>query len=75
MPNIAWQDPNLKFIDLTGDGHADVLISEDNIFTWYGSLAEAGFGPAQRVNQALEEEQWPTPGISPTAPNRFISPT
>ena len=59
LPNIAWQDPNLKFIDLTGDGHADVLISEDNAFTWYGSLAEAGFGPAQRVNQVLEEERGP----------------
>ena len=59
LPNIAWQDPNLKFIDLTGDGHADVLISENDIFTWYGSLAEAGFGPAQRVNQALEEERGP----------------
>ncbi|MEI6335745.1 MAG: SpvB/TcaC N-terminal domain-containing protein, partial [Methylococcaceae bacterium] len=59
LPNIAWHDPNLKFIDLTGDGHADVLISEDNAFTWYGSLAEAGFGPAQRVNQTLEEERGP----------------
>lgn len=59
LPNIAWQDPNLKFIDLTGDGHADVLISEDNAFTWYGSLAEAGFGPAKKVTQALEEESGP----------------
>ncbi|MEI6268256.1 MAG: SpvB/TcaC N-terminal domain-containing protein [Methylococcaceae bacterium] len=59
LPNIAWHDPNLKFIDLTGDGHTDVLISEDNAFTWYGSLAEAGFGPAQRVNQTLEEERGP----------------
>jgi RHS repeat-associated protein len=59
MPNIAWQDPNLKFIDLTGDGHADVLISENDIFTWYGSLAEAGFGAAQRVHYALEEESGP----------------
>ena len=59
MPNIAWQDPNLKFIDLTGDGHADVLISENDVFTWYGSLAEAGFGAAQRIHHALEEETGP----------------
>ena len=59
IPNIAWQDPNLKFIDLTGDGHADVLISENDVFTWYGSLAEAGFGAAQRIHHALEEESGP----------------
>ena len=27
LPNLDWNDPNLKFIDLTGDGHADILIS------------------------------------------------
>jgi hypothetical protein len=25
IPNIDWRDPNLKFVDLNGDGHADVL--------------------------------------------------
>ena len=52
-------DPNLKFIDLDGDGHADVLISENDAFVWHPSLAEAGFGPALRVAQALDEEKGP----------------
>ncbi|MBC7839003.1 MAG: toxin, partial [Nitrospiraceae bacterium] len=43
LPNISWRDPNLKFIDLTGDGHADILITEDQAFTWYQSMAGAGF--------------------------------
>lgn len=59
LPNIAWHDPNLKFIDLTGDGHADILITEDQAFSWYPSLAEAGFGPGERVRQAIDEEQGP----------------
>lgn len=59
IPNVAWQDPNLKFIDLTGDGHADILITEDDVFSWHQSLAEAGFGPAERVRQANDEEQGP----------------
>jgi RHS repeat-associated protein len=58
-PTLAWNDPNLKFIDLTGDGHADVLISEDRVFTWYPSLGEDGFGAAERVAQALDEEKGP----------------
>lgn len=53
------RDPNLKLVDLDGDGHADVLISEDDAFVWHASLAEEGFGPARRVAQALDEEKGP----------------
>ena len=59
LPNIPWDDPNLRFIDLTGDGHADVMITEEEAVTWYPSLAEEGFGPAERVLQALDEEKGP----------------
>lgn len=57
--NRDTHDPNLKFIDLDGDGHADVLISEDDAFVWHPSLAEEGFGPARRVAQALDENEGP----------------
>ena len=57
--NLDTRDPNVKFVDLDGDGHADVLITEDNAFIWHASLAEAGFGPAQRVAQAFDEEKGP----------------
>ncbi|WAK00594.1 SpvB/TcaC N-terminal domain-containing protein [Methylobacter sp. YRD-M1] len=59
LPNLGWDNPNLKFIDLTGDGHADILISEDEVFCWHASLAEAGFAPAERVRKALDEEKGP----------------
>ena len=57
--NRDFRDPNLKFIDLDGDGHADVLITEDNAFVWHASLTESGFGPAHRVVQELDEEKGP----------------
>ncbi len=59
MPNVPWDDPNLRFVDLSGDGHADVLITEHNVFTWHPSLAEEGFGPARSVCQPLDEERGP----------------
>lgn len=58
-PNIDWGDPNLKFVDLTGDGHADILITENEAFTWYRSLAEDGFDSAQKVHQVINEEEGP----------------
>ncbi len=58
-PNYDFLDPNLKFIDLDGDGHADVLITENDALVWHASLAEVGFGPARRVAQAFDEEKGP----------------
>ncbi|VVO04135.1 hypothetical protein PS710_02909 [Pseudomonas fluorescens] len=57
--NRDLRDPNVRFIDLDGDGHADVLITEDNAFVWHASLAEKGFGTARRVARALDEEKGP----------------
>lgn len=59
LPRISWEDPNLKFVDLTGDGHADILITENEILTWYQSLAEKGFASGEKVRQALDEEKGP----------------
>jgi RHS repeat-associated protein len=59
IPNINWNDPNLKFVDLNGDGHADILITEDDVFTCYPSLAEDGYADAFRVRKAFDEEKGP----------------
>ncbi len=57
--NIDQSDPNQRLVDLNGDGHADILITEDNAFVWHASLAEEGFSAARRVALALDEEQGP----------------
>jgi RHS repeat-associated protein len=59
LPNIDWSDPQLRFVDLTGDGLADVLITENSAFLWYLSLGEEGFAPSERVLKALDEEEGP----------------
>ena len=56
LPNIDWNDPNLRFIDLDGDGHADLLITENDAFIWYRSRVKDGFEPAQRLPAAFDED-------------------
>lgn len=58
-PNLNFEDPNLRLVDLNGDGHADILITENDCFIWYASLADEGFEAAKRISKVLEEEKGP----------------
>jgi RHS repeat-associated protein len=66
IPLLNWSDPNLRFVDVTGDGIADVLITEDDAFKWHPSLlseewhpslSNEGFGEELRVRVPLDEEE------------------
>ena len=59
VPNISSKNPNLRFVDITGDGRPDILVSEDTVFTWYESQAKEGFAPARRTPQSWDEETGP----------------
>ncbi|HXC68964.1 MAG TPA: SpvB/TcaC N-terminal domain-containing protein [Pyrinomonadaceae bacterium] len=73
LPNVDWNDANLKFIDLTGDGRTDLLISEDNVFTWYPSLGEAGFAARERAFQRLDQEKGPRLVVADQAQAIFLA--
>ena len=55
-PNVNTKNPELKFIDITGDGLTDILVSEDQVFTWYASLGYDGYAAGAGVPKALNEE-------------------
>jgi hypothetical protein len=56
LPNLDWSDPHLRFLDLDGDGHPDVLVTEEDAFTWYRAKdgGKDGFEPARRVDQVRD---------------------
>lgn len=59
LPNLPWNDPNLMYADLNGDGHADILVADGETFTWYPSLAESGFGRSEKVYLPDDEDRGP----------------
>jgi RHS repeat-associated protein len=59
LPNIEWDDANLRFVDLTGDGFADAVITEREVFTWYPSQATQGFGDAKHSPVRRDERDGP----------------
>ncbi len=59
LPTIDWDDRNLRFLDLTGDGHADAVITEADVFTWYPSLAHEGFGAPVSAASPRDERDGP----------------
>jgi Salmonella virulence plasmid 65kDa B protein/Insecticide toxin TcdB middle/C-terminal region/Insecticide toxin TcdB middle/N-terminal region len=61
LPVLDWSDPNIKFIDVTGDGLADILMTEDGLFTYHASLCgDAGFDSARLVRPGWDEEKGPS---------------
>jgi RHS repeat-associated protein len=71
IPVLNWNDPNVRFADVTGDGIADILITEDDAFKWHPALLSQdglskglgineGFGEERRAHIPLEEE-WSGP--------------
>lgn len=73
LPVLDWHNPNLRFIDLTGDGFPDLLISEDDAFCWHPSLSVDGFAAAQRVQQSRDQEKGPQLVFSDSTESIFFA--
>ena len=56
-PAIDWDDPNLRFVDLTGDGLADVLVAARERSVWYPALGLDGFGPGRPLADAGDQPE------------------
>lgn len=59
VPNLDWQDRDLKYLDLDGDGLPDVLKAEGDLFRWWGSLGRDGYGVEHRVPQPRDDDKGP----------------
>jgi len=59
VPRVNLHDPNLRMLDLNGDGMADILISEHSVFTWYASKGKEGYESYKKLSKVFDEETGP----------------
>ncbi|TDW49139.1 RHS repeat-associated protein [Flavobacterium sp. 270] len=59
MPNINFSDVNTRMLDLNGDGKPEVVISEDQVFTWYESDGKNGYTASKKTSKSFDEESGP----------------
>src|SRR5262245_27978203 len=59
FPGFALQDSNVRMVDLTGDGRADALLTEDRQFLWFECLGEKGFARPQSIARVHDLDQFP----------------
>ncbi|WP_372950606.1 SpvB/TcaC N-terminal domain-containing protein [Mariniphaga sp.] len=57
--NVDLQDPNTRLLDLNGDGQPDIVITEENVFTWYAADGKKGHQPAEIAHKTFDEETGP----------------
>ena len=58
-PNIDFGNANTRMLDLNGDGKPEVVISEDQVFTWYASEGRDGYAAAKKTTKPFDEETGP----------------
>ncbi|SCX05541.1 Insecticide toxin TcdB middle/C-terminal region [Nitrosomonas eutropha] len=73
IANINLSDTNARMLDLNGDGKADVLITEDQVFTWYESAGRKGYRPACKTIKPCDEETGPHIVFADTRQTIFLA--
>ncbi|MFO0612370.1 MAG: SpvB/TcaC N-terminal domain-containing protein [Polyangiaceae bacterium] len=59
FPAVDLHHPNLRFLDLNGDGFEDILVLRGDHLVWYPSLGKEGYGPGRRVPIDTDLERGP----------------
>ncbi|MBL6447658.1 insecticidal toxin complex protein [Fulvivirga sp. 29W222] len=57
--SIDLRDPNTRMLDLTGDGQPDLVMTEENVFTWHAANGKLGHKAAERSPKPYDEERGP----------------
>lgn len=71
--NIRPKDPNIRLFDVDGDGLPDIVMSEDNVFSWYPSKGTKGYDTRRNTSKPFDEEQGPAIVFADPLQSIFLS--
>lgn len=57
--NIDMKDPNVRLLDLDGDGRPELVMTEENVFVWWPAAGKKGYKGFEKAAKALDEEKGP----------------
>src|SRR6266542_281762 len=73
MPGINLQDANTRLIDLNGDGMADIVVTEENVFSWYPSKGKKGYDSKELSMKPYDEERGPAIVFADSTQSIFLA--
>lgn len=57
--HLDLRDPNVRLLDLNGDGKPEVVLTEENAFRWWPGAGRAGYEASERSFKPNDEELGP----------------
>lgn len=73
IPNVDLRDPNTRLLDLNGDGQPEIVITEDNAFTWYPAAGVKGYDAPEWTHKPFDEEQGPAIVFADSTQSIFLA--
>ncbi|MEM6630839.1 MAG: SpvB/TcaC N-terminal domain-containing protein [Bacteroidota bacterium] len=70
--NTAHLNQQTRYIDLNGDGRADLVLTEENAFFWYASEGKKGFKSPEKILKPYDEEEGPSLLFTSKNPQELI---
>jgi hypothetical protein len=59
FPSFDLADPNVRLVDLTGNGSSDALMTRDEHFLWFECLGGTGFAPPKSIARTHDLDDFP----------------
>lgn len=56
---INLADPNVRMLDINGDGKPEVVLADQGAFWWWENLGKEGYSSAQHIPKPYDEEKGP----------------
>lgn len=54
-PVIDFSDPDIRYLDLNGDGKPEIVLLRDQVLRWHPNLGEKGYGSEKRSFTTIDE--------------------